>query len=317
MDVRLNAPAVVGVEEEPGSVIARSRRRKFARVWRPLPVDRAHGQYSGSAALAQGRHGRDMNARLKTRIAAREVTIGTWMNIGHAAVAEIMADAGFDWLVIDLEHTAITIREAEELIRIVDLKGVTPLVRVSANDPVQIKRVLDAGAGGVIVPMVNSAADAAAAVRAVKYPPVGTRGVGIGRAHRYGPGFAEYESTVNESTIVVAQIEHKDAIANLGEIQGTPGIDATIIGPYDLSASVGRPGLLDDPVVVALLRRYEADSKAAGKPLGVHVVPPRIELLQEKIAAGYTFLAYSVDFLFLGEACRGDLARLRAPRGRD
>jgi 2-dehydro-3-deoxyglucarate aldolase len=252
-----------------------------------------------------------MDGRLKARIARGDVTIGSWMNIGHAAIAEIMADAGFDWLVVDLEHTAITIREAEELIRIVDLKGVTPLVRVSANDPVQIKRVMDAGAGGVIVPMINTGAEAAAAVAAVKYPPRGTRGVGIGRAHRYGPGFAAYEAQVNEASIVVAQIEHRLAIENLKEIQGTAGIDATIIGPYDLSGSVGRPGDFDDPAVSALLARYEDVSRAAGKPLGVHLVPPDVSRVREKIQSGYTFIAFSVDFLFLGESCRSGVAQIR------
>jgi 2-dehydro-3-deoxyglucarate aldolase len=256
------------------------------------------------AAFEEGHHVTD---NLKARIARRELTIGSWLNLGNPAVAEIMADAGFDWLVVDLEHTTTSLREAESLIRVVDLKGVTPLVRVSANDPVQIKRVLDAGAQGVIVPMVNSKADAEAAVTAVKYPPMGERGVGIGRAHGYGPGFDRYASTANDTTIIVAQIEHHRAIEQLEEIQSVPGIDATIIGPYDLSGSVGKLGQLDDPDVAALLERYETRSTACSRVMGVHVVPPDAALVRSKVRLGYTFVAFSVDFLFLGEACRREL----------
>ena len=113
---------------------------------------------------------------LKAKLASRETTIGTWISLGSVGIAEILCDAGFEWLVIDLEHTAITLREAEDLISVIDLKRLPALVRVSANDPVQIKRVLDAGAAGVLVPSVNSEVQARAAVSAVYYPPRGTRG---------------------------------------------------------------------------------------------------------------------------------------------
>src|SRR4030042_6062223 len=119
-------------------------------------------------------------------------TIGSWITLGHPAIAEIMARAGFDWLTVDMEHSVLTIRETEELIRIIDLCGVTPLVRLSANDPVQIKRVMDAGAHGVIVPMVNSAAEAKQAVAAGGYPPKGQRGVGLARGQGYGTSFDRY-----------------------------------------------------------------------------------------------------------------------------
>lgn len=251
---------------------------------------------------------------LKQRLAQNEVTIGSWMSLGGPSIAEIMADAGFDWLVIDLEHTPITIREAEDLIRVVDLKGLPALVRLSANDPIQIKRVLDAGARGILVPSVNSAAEAAAAVDAAYYPPKGRRGVGLGRAQGWGPGFAEYLEEIGRELVVIAQIEHVDAVNNLEEILAVPGIDGTIIGPYDLSGSIGQPGEFGHPDVRSLLDRYEAVSQAMGKPMGTHVVEPDPRLVREKIADGYTFLAFSTDFLFLGHGCRSAVASLRLDR---
>lgn len=129
---------------------------------------------------------------LKAKIHKKEIVIGSWITLAHPAIAEIMAKAGFDWLAVDMEHSVITIREAEELIRVIDLCGVVPLVRLSANDPIQIKRVMDAGAHGVIVPMVNSVAEAKQAVSGVRDPQQGARGVGLAMARGYGASFDRY-----------------------------------------------------------------------------------------------------------------------------
>lgn len=249
---------------------------------------------------------------LKDKLARREVTIGSWMSLGVPAVAEIMAAAGFEWLVVDLEHTAITVREAEDLVRVVDLMGLAPLVRLSANDPVQIKRVLDGGARGIVVPQVETAGQARAAVEASRYPPEGSRGVGLARAQAYGPGFERYVRRTVDQLVVIAQIEHHRAIENLPEILAVPGIDATIVGPYDLSASVDRAGDFAHPTVQALLGRYEEVSRQAGKAMGYHVVEPDARSVLRKIEAGYSFVAFSTDFLFLGDACREGLAKLQS-----
>ena len=239
------------------------------------------------------------------------MTIGSWISLAHPAIAEIMADAGFDWLTIDMEHSVITIREAEELIRIIDLKGKTPLVRVTSNEPNQIKRVMDAGAHGVIVPMVNSREQAEAAVRAVKYPPFGTRGVGLARAQKYGAGFDDYVRWLEEEAVVIAQVEHIDAINNLDSILTTEGIDGTIVGPYDLSASMGKPGKFEDTDVMGAIAHYEEISRKLNKPLGYHVVPSDYLQVNAKIEKGYSFVAFSADFLFLGESCRLSLNNLK------
>ncbi len=249
---------------------------------------------------------------LKKALREKQLTIGSWITLAHPAIAEIMADAGFDWLTVDMEHSVITIREAEELIRIIALKGKTALVRLTGNDSSQIKRVMDAGAHGVIVPMVNSHEQAEAAVRAVKYPPAGTRGVGLARAQKYGAGFEEYVEWLEDESVVIAQIEHIDAINNIESILSVEGIDGTIIGPYDLSASMGKPGKFEDSDVKAAIAHYEEVSVKLHKPLGYHVVPSDYTQVSARIDKGYSFVAFSTDFLFLGETCNQSLKKIRS-----
>lgn len=247
---------------------------------------------------------------LRQRIEAGETTLGSWMSLGSAGVAEVMAGAGFDWLVIDLEHTAISLGAAEAMIRVLDLKRVPALVRLSSNDPVQIKRVLDTGAHGIIVPSVNSAEEARRAVRAAHYPPLGNRGVGLGRAQGYGPGFEEYLAWSREEIVVILQIEHAAGVENLEEILDVPRVSGTIIGPYDLSGSIGKPGQMEHVEVTSLLDRYQEVSASKGKAMGYHVIEPSAEAVQTRISQGYTFLAFSTDFLFLGTSCRNEMTQL-------
>ena len=252
---------------------------------------------------------------LKQQLKNGEVTVGSWLSLASSAIAEIMVDAGFDWLVVDLEHSTTGLKEAEDLIRTVDLKGGVPLARVVSNDPTQIKHVMDAGAHGVIVPMVNTAEDAKHAVDAVRYPPLGKRGVGLARAHRYGPGFDEYAARINDDAVVIVQIEHVDAVRDVEQILAVDGVDGSMIGPYDLSGSLGVPGKLDAPEVVKEIDRYLAASLAAGKSAGYHVVHPDYRGVVERIAQGYSFLAFGTDFLFLGNACREQMRKLSDARG--
>lgn len=241
---------------------------------------------------------------LKEKLLRREFTAGSWITLGHSAIAEIMSQAGFEWLTVDMEHSAITIHQAQELIRIIELCGVVPLVRVGENNSTYIKSVMDAGAHGVIVPMVNSSAEAEAAVSAVKYSPVGTRGVGLARAQQYGFGFNEYKKWVEDESVVIVQIEHIKAIENLEAILSTPGVDGSMIGPYDLSGSLGYPGEFDRPEVQEALRHYEATCRKMKKPMGFHVVQPDPATAVAYRDKGYSVLAVGVDFLYIGNKCR-------------
>ncbi len=182
------------------------------------------------------------NLTLKNRLIAGETTIGSWLTIGNSAIAEIMAGAGFDWLTIDMEHSAITLEQAQQMIQTIDAYDVASLIRVGENNPNIIKRAMDTGAHGVIVPMITSREEAERAVKSVKYPPHGYRGVGLARAQRYGRDFPAYEKWNREQSVVILLIEHIDAVNNLEAILTVPSVDAFIVGPYDLSGSMGKIG---------------------------------------------------------------------------
>ena len=231
--------------------------------------------------------------------------------IGHPAVAEILAHAGFDWLVADLEHSTLSIADAGELIRTIDLCGVAPLVRLTENDPSQIKRVMDAGAHGIIAPMINSPAEAERAVKATRYPPQGRRGVGLGRAQGYGVGFRDYVTWQKSEAVVAVQIEHRDAVDNIDAILAVDGVDAFLIGPYDLSCSLGLPGALDHPLVLQAIEHVREAGRRSGKPGGIHIVEPDPDQLVKAVGAGFRFIAYGVDFRMLDVAARTGVGRFR------
>lgn len=245
------------------------------------------------------------------KLRKNQVCFGSWITLGHSSIAEIMCGAGFDWLVVDMEHSAITISEAQQLIQVIELSGVAPLVRVGQNNPNTIKRAMDCGAHGVIVPMVNSRHDALRAVSAVKYPPVGARGVGLARAQGYGFEFRKYLDWVNKGSVVIVQIEHREAIDNLEEILSVAGVDGSIIGPYDLSGSLGIPGKFKDAKMIDMLKRYEAVSKKMKKAMGFHVVEPDIAETLRLKRKGYTLLAVGLDTLYLGRKCKEIIQGLR------
>lgn len=244
------------------------------------------------------------NTTLKKKLLNNELTIGSWITIGHPTVPEILSNAGFDWLTIDIEHNQIDGSMITSLIRAIQSKDIAALVRVSKNEEVIIKHVLDAGADGVIIPMVNNKEDALKTIEYVKYPPIGKRGVGLSRAQNYGYAFDEYKKWLNESAVIIAQIEHIDSVNNIIDIISTPGIDGIIVGPYDLSGSLGFPGEYDRADVQEALQRIEKVCMERRFPMGYHVVQPSLELLKSTIEKGYKFIAFSTDFYFMGETAR-------------
>lgn len=237
-------------------------------------------------------------------IKVKSVQVGSWITLAHPAIAEIMAKAGFDWLAVDLEHSVITISEAEQLIRVIELCGVKPFVRLTANDPSLIKRVMDAGAYGIIVPMVNSVEDAKAAIDAVQYPPIGTRGVGLARAQGYGASFHEYKAWLPKHAQVIVQIEHINALEHLDAIFSLSGISGYIIGPYDLSGSMGKPGQFDDAQFLDALKLIRHTANKHELMGGIHVIEPNPKELKQSIAKGYQFIAYSLDIRMLDHCAR-------------
>ncbi|MFD3275476.1 HpcH/HpaI aldolase family protein [Aquirufa echingensis] len=240
-----------------------------------------------------------------------ETSIGSWLTLSNYSVAEIMADSGFDWLCIDLEHTVTDFAETQQLILAIQSKGIKAFVRVGENNSLIIKRVLDAGADGIIVPLVNSALDAQKAVESIKYPPLGKRGVGLARAQSYGFGFENYRDIKSKEIKLIVQIEHIDAINELDAIIQTEGVDGSFIGPYDLSGSMGKPGEWDEPEVKDAIKKYEETAKKYSKLIGFHVVQPDYKLVEEKIQNGYNFIAFGFDAIFLGTMVRNQLKMLK------
>lgn len=241
----------------------------------------------------------------------KSASIGSWITIPHPSVAEIMARAGFEWLAVDMEHSPMEISTTEEMIRVIQSCGLPALVRVGENNSTLIKRVMDSGASGVIVPMVNTAQEAKAAVAAVKYPPLGRRGVGLARAQGYGTIFEDYCQWVAKESVVIVQIEHIEAVENLDAILSVEHVDGCMVGPYDLSASLGVPGQFDHPDVFNALNKIKRVIQKRRKPFGFHVVQPDLQTAFEKFKEGYSFVAFGVDFLLLGQMCRENLEELK------
>ncbi len=245
-------------------------------------------------------------AKIKDLFRDGKISIGSWMSMAHVSIAEILASAGYDWVVIETEHTAIDVSEVLRLIVAIEGRGSVPLVRLAWNDPIQAKAVMDSGAAGVLVPMVNSKADAELAVQNIKYPPMGSRGVGLARAQGYGVTLNEYVRNANRDSLLMVQIEHIDAVKNIDEILSVPGIDGTFIGPYDLSLSMGLVGQLDHPDVETAKQRVLEATNARGLVPGIHLVHPdtAVDELKNCANLGYRFIALGTDILFLGDSCR-------------
>jgi len=246
-------------------------------------------------------------SNLKIKLKSKELTIGSWISFGFTQTCEIMAKAGFDWLVIDMEHTAIDFNQCLNLIQIIESNRVAPLVRVGANDSLLIKRAMDAGAHGIIVPMVNSVEDAKKAINSLYYPPIGNRGVGLGRAQNYGIGFEEYNKWAKTEIIFIPQIEHIDGVNNLDDILALEEVDGFIVGPYDLSGSLNAPGQWNHPDVIEVLNKVKKVLSQNLKPGGFHVVHSNHKELEKRIEDGYTFIAYGDDMVFFAETIKSEM----------
>ena len=237
--------------------------------------------------------------------------MGTWITLAHPAIAEIFSNAGFDWLTIDMEHSVIDLFDAENLIRTANLSGSIPLVRLPSNDEVIIKRILDAGSAGIIIPQINSEDDLVRAIKATKYAPDGIRGAGLARAQSYGEDFDGYKLIVDNDMLIIAQIEDKKALENLDSILSVPQLDAIIIGPYDLSASMGKAGQLDDKEVAEAIDKIVQKSIDQGVSCCIHIIEPNTDELNSRIKEGFNFIAYSLDIRMLSHNAKEALDQLK------
>lgn len=245
--------------------------------------------------------------RLMEALANRTPIIGSWLQSGVPAAAEILANAGFAWLGLDCEHTSAEIATVEALVRALHGRPTALLVRVTQCDPIEIRRCLDVGADGVIVPLIETAEQARAAVSAAKYPPAGSRGYCFSRMNDWGHRFDEYARTANDRIAVIVMIESRRGVENIDEILAVPGIDGVFIGPYDLSGSYGLPGQLQHEVVRHAYAHVIAACRRAGISVGQHIVPSDAAKVAAAIAEGSTFICLDTDYLFMDRAARGAL----------
>jgi 2-keto-3-deoxy-L-rhamnonate aldolase RhmA len=235
------------------------------------------------------------------RLTQRNLLVGSIVSLSSPEVAEILAHSGLDWLFVDLEHSALGVMEAQALVQAAGPQ-MPCVLRVPAVDDVWIKKCLDTGAAGIIVPQIRTAAEAQRAVSLCKYPPAGIRGAGPARAQGYGYSFADYVARANHEIAVIIQVEHIDAVENIDAIKMVPGIDALLVGPYDLSGSMGKLGQVLDPEVQDAIARVTKSVKPAGIPLGIFGTSP--EAVKPFIAEGFTLIAVGTDAMLLGGAAR-------------
>jgi len=243
----------------------------------------------------------------KERLRQGKPLVGTLLTMGLPTVAESLSRCGFDWLWIDMEHAPLSLDLTQQLLQAKD-KQCPAFVRIPANDEVWIKHILDLGAEGIIVPQVKTKEEAQKAVAASKYPPAGTRSVGIARAHGYGMDFADYVQDANEKLIVILQIEHQVGVQNIDSILQTEGVDAIIIGPYDLSGSFGKLGQISDPEIQDAIEAVRNACQKRKMPVGIFALLP--EQGRTYIRKGYQLLALGIDVHFMWSGARAGLESL-------
>jgi len=236
--------------------------------------------------------------KIRKKLKENKVSIGSWMQLNSPDVAEVMGQAGFDWVAVDMEHGSISHSDLPNIFRALELGGTLPMARIAEGTLSNCKQALDAGAGGIVAPMIMEAEQLEQVINWCCWPPKGIRGVGYSRANLYGKHFESYKNEA-QTPIIIAQIEHIKAFENLESILSVDGLDATIIGPYDLSASMGLTGKLDHPDVLDVCKKILLTCKNKNIPSGIHVVDPDEKKLKLAIDSGYRFIAYSLDAVFL------------------
>lgn len=232
-------------------------------------------------------------ATVKDRLARGNPSIGAWMTVNSPEMAEVMACCGFDWLAVDLEHSAIGLPEAVSAFTFAERRGVVPLARLPSADPYLARRLLDSGAQGLIVPVVEDPAVFRAFLDHLFYPPKGRRGVGLSRANAYGLKFDSYLG--NFAPLIVPQIETAAGVAASPALAAMDEVDALFLGPYDLSATLGVPGEFGAASFVEALATVRHACDENGVAAGIHQVKPATEELRARIVDGFRFIAYGTD----------------------
>lgn len=247
--------------------------------------------------------------KVKQQLGKGHPAIGQWISLPSPAIAELVSNVGLDWLVIDTEHGPADWETVENMVRAMKGTEVVPFVRVPANDPALIKKALDRGALGVVVPLVSTAAQATAAVVAAKFPPDGMRGVAGTRASRYGLDLSDYVAQWNQESLVICQLETPEAAQNAEAIAAVPGVDVLFIGPNDLSATLGVFRQFEHPDFKRAVDRILSAARAHGKTAGIMASGADDALMW--IERGFRFVSVSSDARTLAAATAAAYEKVR------
>lgn len=254
-------------------------------------------------------------AEIRTKLREDRPTVGTWLQLPSPDAAEIMARAGYDWAAVDMEHGSFGADILPNIFRAIERGGAVPFARLPEATKVWIKTALEAGALGLIYPMIESRRQLDEAIDLSTYPGQDFwrkkgeyareyRGVGFCRANAFGKDFQAYREKSAPDIFIVAQIENIRAVENLGEILACPRLDAIMVGPYDLSGSMGLTGQFDNPRFREVMERIKRECSAHGSRMGLHIVEPDPDKLRSEIAGGARFIAYGIDTVFLWRAAQ-------------
>ena len=240
---------------------------------------------------------------IRALMAEGKATVGTWLQLPSPDVAELMARAGYDWVAVDMEHGSFGRSGLPEVFRAIECGGAAPFARLPEATKTHIKSALEAGAQGLIFPMIESREQLDDAIDWALYPSHGgQRGVGYCRANVFGKDFDRYMDGVSKELLLVAQIEHIRAVENLDAILTHPRLDAIMVGPYDLSGSMGLTAQFDHPDFKAAMQRIHEACRKHKAVMGLHIVQPDPEGLAARIAEGCRFIAYGIDSVFLWQS---------------
>jgi len=238
------------------------------------------------------------------KISDGKYSLGGWVISNSITSAEIMAQAGFEWVCIDAEHSPVSKETASNMFRVIERYGAEPFVRVSLNDEVEIKKFMDMGARGIIVPMIKSYQEVEKAISYIKYPPLGSRSYALSRCTGYGDLSTEYFENANNEVFIAIMIEHIDAVKDLDLIFAHKEINSILIGPYDLSGSLGIPGEFDHPDFKSTLNLINQKAREYSINLGIHEINPTKKKIKTYIKDGFKFIACGMDTLFLLEKAK-------------
>ncbi len=242
---------------------------------------------------------------LRNKLKNRELIFGSWVSFAHPSIAEIFASQKFDFLAIDMEHGTINLEQAQRIIAASQFFGVPCLPRPVSHSNDWIKPLLESGADGVIAPMVNEVSEVKNLVKDIKYSPLGNRSFGVNRAQSYGSNFDKYVNEWNEKSVLIPQIESKKAVENIDLILDQPEVDGIMIGPYDLSGSLGVPGQKFHPLVKEAELKVIASCKKKGISCGTQISEFSSPLVKQALSMGYTFIIASSDLFVLNNWAQG------------